>query len=62
MNGYQVARQMRARPLLKEAMLIALTGYGQEEDRQLAELSGFDRHFTKPIELDVLQSLLKRAA
>jgi signal transduction histidine kinase len=62
MNGYQVARYMRSRPALKEAMLVALTGYGQEEDRRLAELSGFDQHFTKPIELETLQSLLKPAA
>lgn len=61
MNGYQVARHMRSRPALKEAMIVALTGYGQEEDRRLAEQSGIDRHYTKPIELAVLQSLLTQS-
>lgn len=62
MNGYQVARIMRSRPALRGALLVALTGFGQEEDRACAEQAGFDRHFTKPVEIDALQTLLQKAA
>jgi CheY-like chemotaxis protein len=58
MNGYQLARLIRTQPTLKETLLVALTGYGQEEDRRQAEEAGFDRHFTKPIDLAELQVLV----
>jgi two-component system CheB/CheR fusion protein len=61
MDGYQVAQQLRKMPGMEKAMLIAITGYGQEQDRRLSEQAGFDHHLVKPVDLDTLQSLLARA-
>jgi CheY-like chemotaxis protein len=58
MNGYDVARQIRTQPETSRAQLIALTGYGQEEDRQRSKEAGFDYHLVKPVEPRVLQHLL----
>jgi two-component system, sensor histidine kinase len=58
MDGYDVARALRADPELGSTFLIALTGYGQEEDRQRALEAGFDAHLTKPADLDELRRLL----
>jgi CheY-like chemotaxis protein len=58
MDGYEVARQFRARPALRHVHLIALTGWGQVDDRQKALAAGFDLHLTKPVDLDHLQSVL----
>ncbi len=58
MDGYEVARQMREDPLLSQARLIALTGYGQEEDRRRAREAGFDIHLTKPADPVMLGRLL----
>ena len=49
MDGYAVARTLRADPNLKGALLIALTGYGAEEDQRRAAEAGFDYHMTKPV-------------
>lgn len=57
-DGYEVARRMRGAGL-NSSLLIALTGYGREEDRERAHQAGFDMHFTKPIELDTLQKVLE---
>jgi PAS domain S-box-containing protein len=51
MSGYELARRMRHEGRLQGAALIALTGYGQAEDRRQAELAGFDAHLVKPLEL-----------
>jgi CheY-like chemotaxis protein/two-component sensor histidine kinase len=58
MDGYEVARQMRAEPLLGKAMLVAQTGWGQEEDKQRALDAGFDHHLTKPVDPAALDGLL----
>jgi CheY-like chemotaxis protein len=58
MDGYAVARAMRADPALNGAILIALTGYGQAEDRDQAYQAGFDHHLTKPVSVDQLRDLL----
>jgi PAS domain S-box-containing protein len=58
MDGYGVARALRADPEQAVATLIALTGYGQEEDRRQARQAGFDRHLTKPVDPVVLMQLL----
>jgi CheY-like chemotaxis protein len=50
-DGYEIARQVRANPILCETRLVALTGYGQPEDRQRALDSGFDVHLVKPVDL-----------
>ncbi len=60
MNGYEVARRIRATPALKEVVLVALTGYGQEEDRRRAKEAGFDYHVTKPASVAGLREILAR--
>jgi PAS domain S-box-containing protein len=60
MNGYEVARRLRAQPELQDMQLIAVTGWGQEEARQRADEAGFDHHLTKPIELTTLEKLLEK--
>ena len=61
LDGYAAARALRADPELCSAYLIALTGYGQEEDRRKALEAGFDTHLTKPADLDALRRLLAQA-
>jgi PAS domain S-box-containing protein len=56
MSGYDVARRLRAE--LPAVVLVALTGYGQEEDRRIALEAGFDHHLVKPTSLDTLRRLL----
>jgi PAS domain S-box-containing protein len=58
MNGYEVARRMRAEDWGKQMMLIALTGWGQEEDKKKALEAGFDHHLIKPIDPDALEALM----
>lgn len=58
MDGIETARRIRERPEGREVMLVALTGWGQEEDRSRTHAAGFDRHLVKPAELDALQELL----
>lgn len=54
MDGKELARQLRARPETANTLLIALTGYGQNEDREETRAAGFDHHMTKPVEIDKL--------
>jgi signal transduction histidine kinase/CheY-like chemotaxis protein len=58
MNGYEVARQVRARPDSAACRLVALTGWGQAEDRERTAAAGFDAHVVKPADLEQLKSLL----
>jgi signal transduction histidine kinase len=60
MDGYAVARVLRGTPHFATVVLIAMTGYGQDEDRKRAHQAGFDCHLTKPVNLDTLQELLVR--
>src|SRR5262249_33522421 len=59
MSGYEVARCLRQNVSHRDLLLIAVTGYGQEEDRQQARDAGFDYHFVKPMDPDVLHELLR---
>ena len=59
MDGYAVARALRAAPETSTAFLIALTGYGQDDDRRRALEAGFDAHLTKPADLEDLRRLLE---
>ena len=59
MDGYEVARTLRARYPGRPLTLIALTGWGQEGDRERARNAGFDHHLTKPVEIDTLLALLE---
>ncbi|MFC5513335.1 ATP-binding protein [Massilia jejuensis] len=60
-DGYALARKLRAMPELAGATLVALTGYGQREDRRLAEEAGFDHHLVKPADLDQVGAILAHA-
>lgn len=60
MDGYELARKVRAEPKLQNVVLVALTGYGQSSDQQLAKQAGFDWHLTKPAKFDDLRDLLVR--
>jgi len=59
MDGYQVASRLRDTPAASNAVLIAITGYGREEDRLRSRLAGFDHHLVKPVGPDALQKLLR---
>lgn len=58
MDGFEVARRVRAQPSLREVTLVALTGWSQEEDCRRARLAGFDHHLIKPVNLATLETLL----
>jgi len=58
MNGYDVARRLRQRPGLESLVLVAMTGWGQEEDRRRSQEAGFDHHLIKPVEPGALYKLL----
>nr|WP_314629587.1 response regulator [uncultured Janthinobacterium sp.] len=57
MNGYEVAVKLRQLPIPQQFLLVALTGYGQEHDRQAALAAGFNEHFAKPVDFGKLASL-----
>jgi len=59
LDGYEVARSLRQQDRTAKAKLVALTGYGQEEDRRLAREAGFDHHLTKPVDPVVIYELLE---
>jgi two-component system CheB/CheR fusion protein len=59
MNGHEVARRLRGRPEMEGVVLVALTGWGQEEDRRRSKEAGFDDHLAKPVESDALLGLLE---
>ena len=59
-SGYDVARRLRDERG-DSVLLVAITGWGQEDDRQRARESGFDHHFTKPVDFDSLLALIDRA-
>jgi DNA-binding response OmpR family regulator len=58
LNGYEAARRIREQHTGEEMVLIALTGWGQEEDRRKSKEAGFDQHLTKPVDFNALQALL----
>jgi CheY-like chemotaxis protein len=61
LDGYEVARLIRSKPWGAQIVLIALTGWGEEEDRRLAREAGFDRHLLKPIDIAPLREALAAA-
>ncbi|THC41865.1 ATP-binding protein [Massilia sp. Mn16-1_5] len=58
MDGYELARRLRADPATSSALFIALTGYGQAHDRILSKSSGFEHHFVKPMDIERLGQVL----
>jgi len=57
-NGYEVARTLRRSPRLKHMHLIAMTGFGTQEDKDRAAEAGFDAHLTKPVDPEILEPLI----
>ena len=58
MNGFEVAHRLRTQPASRDALLIALTGYGEAESRSRSAQAGFDFHMVKPADVDLLLSML----
>jgi two-component system CheB/CheR fusion protein len=61
MSGYEVARRLRA-DRGDSVLIVAITGWGQEEDRRRAREAGFDHHFTKPVDYEALIELIEGEA
>ena len=59
MDGYEIAQLMRQAPAMRSALLVALTGYGQDKDRERARQAGFDQHLTKPVDPSTLLRVLR---
>jgi signal transduction histidine kinase len=59
-NGFELARRLRALPQTARATLVAVTGYGRREDRAQAVQAGFDHYFVKPVDVDALLALIAR--
>jgi CheY-like chemotaxis protein len=58
MNGYEAAAEIRRQPWGERALLIALTGWGQQQDRQRTSETGFDAHLVKPVtQVDLFQAI-----
>jgi CheY-like chemotaxis protein len=58
MNGYDACRAIREKPWGRDVVLVALTGWGQEEDKRRSKEAGFDRHLVKPVEPAAVEKLL----
>jgi len=62
LNGYEVTERLRGQAATRDAMIVAITGWGQEKDRQRAREAGFDQHLVKPVDVDQLVSILRTGA
>jgi PAS domain S-box-containing protein len=62
MDGYEVARRLRALPAFRHTPIVAATGYGQEDDRIRSRQAGFDHHLTKPVDPEQLRSIIAASA
>jgi CheY-like chemotaxis protein len=60
LDGYEVARRIRHAPGMEKITLIAVSGYGRDEDRARSRDAGFNHHLLKPVEPDVLRDLVTR--
>lgn len=61
MDGYELAARLREVPSLAKLHLIALTGYGQSEDRRRTREAGFQQHLVKPVDMDAIDAALREA-
>jgi PAS domain S-box-containing protein len=59
MDGYEVARQIRSMPEMRSVFIVALTGYGTDDDRERSKAAGFDEHLAKPADLNLLKGWLQ---
>jgi CheY-like chemotaxis protein len=62
LNGYEAARRIRATNGMEKALLVAISGWGQRRDRELAQAAGFDQHLVKPVDPDVLLQIIANRA
>ena len=62
MNGYEAAHQFRADPAIRSAVLVAVTGWGSDDDRRRTREAGFDRHLVKPVDPANLTALFEGMA
>jgi CheY-like chemotaxis protein len=62
MDGFEVARRLRAIPALAGAFLVAMSGYGSNEDRAEARAAGFDEYMIKPLDLGLLRTWMRSRA
>ena len=62
LDGYHVARKLRQEPAVAEALFVALSGYGRDEDQRRSSEAGFDHHFIKPVDVNCLMEVLSIAA
>ena len=60
MDGYEVATKLREEKCCKDATIVAVSGYGQENDRRRSQDAGFDHHLVKPVHQDALLSALEK--
>jgi CheY-like chemotaxis protein len=58
MTGYEVARRIRQQAWGRNALLVAVTGWGQDDDKERAKAAGFDHHFTKPVNPEAVEQVL----
>ena len=61
MDGYEVAARLRREECCKDAVIIAVSGYGEEQARDRSEEAGFDHHLVKPVNFEKLLSVMERA-
>jgi CheY-like chemotaxis protein len=62
MDGFEVARRLRGNEPTRDAILVAVTGYGRDEDRARSQEAGFDYHLVKPISFDAMLGVFQQAA
>jgi CheY-like chemotaxis protein len=62
MDGYEACRRLREQPWGAEAVVVAVTGWGRDDDRRKTQLAGFDQHLVKPVAPDAIASILSRLA
>ena len=62
LNGLEVAKLIREQEAGKDMLLVALSGWGQDDDRRKSKEAGFDYHFVKPVDLDTLTDLLTKVS
>jgi CheY-like chemotaxis protein len=58
LDGFEVAKRMRQQPILQKAVLVAMTAYGKESDRQRSQEAGFDHYLVKPAKFEKVQEIL----
>ena len=58
LDGFEVAKRIRQQPALHNIVLVAMTGYGRETDRQRSQEAGFDHHLVKPVDFGEVQQIL----